>query len=50
MGISTSALFWTGVAPLQEISINDAQTRLISRMTNRNMGRNLAEECTRINN
>lgn len=26
-----------GVAPLQEISINDAQTRLMSKMTKRNM-------------
>ena len=33
-----------GVAPLQEISINDAQTRLMSKMVKRNMARNLAEE------
>ena len=38
-----------GVAPLQEISSNEAQTILISKIANRNMARNLAEEKNRIN-
>jgi hypothetical protein len=38
------------VAPLQEISSNEAQIILISKIANRNMARNLAEEKNRINN
>jgi hypothetical protein len=34
----------TGLAPLQEISSNEAQTILMTKITNLNMARNLAKE------
>ncbi len=39
---------WAG-APLQEISINDAQTRLMSKISKRNMARKVTEVFTLIN-
>ena len=47
---AVSELSTGGVAPLQEISINDAQTILISKITKRNMARKVAEVFVLINN
>jgi len=41
--ISVGSDCGAGVAPLHEISINEAQTILMRTMTNRNMARNLTE-------
>jgi hypothetical protein len=47
---TTSELSREVEEPLQEISINDAQTRLISKIIKRNMAGKLAEVFSLINN